>query len=551
MWIVFEKGIEISPLRHMTKEEKGQYVYDYLIERSTKSQGAVIDFLTREQIPFTSFYIVNAILTEKNDGLAGRLMSFPGVKTIEKNAEFRVLDDVSEDALDDHSRNLELPWGLSLIRADQVWQMGITGKDVVIGGHDTGVMWDHPALEENYRGWDGSRADHNYNWHDAIHAISPLHRDSIITDTTNPCGLDILQPCDDVGSSHGTHTLGTALGRDNQNDFTIGVAPEAKWIAVRNMERGYGSLATYLEGFQWFLAPTDLDGKNPDPSLAPDVINNSWACVELEGCNPDNFYLLRTAIRNLRSAGIVVVASAGNSGRQGCSTVSNPAAIYEESFTVGSVEISDSLSDFSSRGPVSIDSSFRIKPNVTAPGGRVLSSTKGGYAKLSGTSMAGPHVAGLVALLISAAPELRGQVDEIEDLIESTAVMKSEQDTCMHENQRNSFPNSLHGFGRIDALAAVERAIELSTAVEELSKIRPRIFPNPSSSGFEVAFADPVTDAFIILSAMDGKIMAHHKIPDGGQSLKIDNLALIPGIYAVQIWEDQRLVTMQNLVITK
>ena len=125
----------------------------------------------------------------------------------------------------------------------QVWAMGYKGQGVVIAGEDTGYQWEHPALKNTYRGWDGTTADHNYNWHDAIHEISPLHNDPMPDPSLNSCGLDVQYPCDD--GSHGTHTMGTMIGEEGPNQ--IGVAPGAKWMACRNMERGYGSPTTYIE----------------------------------------------------------------------------------------------------------------------------------------------------------------------------------------------------------------------------------------------------------------------------------------------------------------
>jgi lipoprotein-anchoring transpeptidase ErfK/SrfK len=167
---------------------------------------------------------------------------------------------------------------------------------------------------------------------------------------------------------------------------------------------------------------------------------------------------METALNNLRSAGCVIVVSAGNY-YAGCSTVRDPAAIFEGSFSVGSTTSIDEISNFSSRGPVAIDSSNRLKPNISAPGSGILSSLRnGGYGLLSGTSMAGPHVAGLVALLISANPELAGEVDKIEDIIEQTAQHLTSAQTCGSVPGTN-IPNNTFGYGRIDALAAVNIAL--------------------------------------------------------------------------------------------
>ena len=314
----------------------------------------------------------------------------------------------------------------------------------MVAGQDTGYQWDHPALIKHYRGWDGTNANHNYNWHDAIHGLN-FHNTG-----DNPCGYDLTAPCDDL--SHGTHTMGTMVGDDGAGN-QIGMAPGAKWIGCRNMERNWGTPATYAECFQWFLAPTDLNGQNPDPSKSPDVINNSWYCPPAEGCADP--LVLQSVVENLRAAGIVVVCSAGNSG-PGCSSIDAPGAIYDASFTVGATDSSDNIAGFSSRGPVTVDGSNRLKPDVSAPGVNIRSSVPGnGYAGgWSGTSMAGPHVVGVVALLISAHPELKGQVDGIERIIEHTAVPRTNFESC-GSVAGTGIPNNTYGWGRVDALAAL------------------------------------------------------------------------------------------------
>jgi uncharacterized repeat protein (TIGR01451 family) len=331
-----------------------------------------------------------------------------------------------------------IEWNILQVNADKVWASGYTGQGAVIGGQDTGYAWEHPALKDKYRGWDGAAADHNYHWHDAIHSSGGV------------CGPDSPEPCDD--GSHGTHTMGSMVGDDGGAN-QIGMAPGARWIGCRNMDQGVGTPATYAECYQWFIAPTDLNHQNPRPDLAPDVINNSWSCPTSEGCTDPN--ILLTVVENVRAAGILSVHSAGNGGYGGCSTVNAPAAIYDASFTVGATDSENNIAGFSSRGPVTIDGSNRLKPDISAPGAGVNSSVPGGgYSIKSGTSMAAPHVAGLVALLISAQPALRGQVDALDNLIEGTALPLTTTQTC-GDVPGTEIPNNTYGWGRIDAQKAV------------------------------------------------------------------------------------------------
>ena len=116
--------------------------------------------------------------------------------------------------------------------------------------------------------------------------------------------------------------------------------------------------------------------------------------------------------------------------------------MYDASFTVGATDSADNIASFSARGPITVDGSNRIKPDISAPGVNVRSCCPWQGVLLSqGTSMATPHVAGLVGLLISANPALRGQVDEIETLIEQTAVPRTTTQTCGGD-ARTIFPTT-------------------------------------------------------------------------------------------------------------
>jgi subtilisin family serine protease len=363
----------------------------------------------------------------------GALQSLAGrtdVRRVDANPRVRVALPRSEPISSRSTAAIE--WNILQVHADDVWSMGYLGDGVVIGGQDTGYQWDHPALISQYRGWDGVSASHDYHWHDAIHS------------SVGTCPGDSPSPCDD--HSHGTHTMGSMVGDDGGVN-QIGMAPHAEWIGCRNMDQGNGTPQSYSECFEWFVAPTDLDGQNPDPAMAPDVINNSWLCPESEGCSQDT---LLTVVDNTRAAGIVVVASAGNAGSS-CSTISTAPAHYAGAFSVGATSSTDTIASFSSRGPVTVDASGRMKPDVSAPGVGVRSSVPtDGYSNKTGTSMAGPHVAGLVALLLGARPDLKGRVDEIETMIESSSLALTTTEGCGGD-ATDVVPNNTYGHGRIDA----------------------------------------------------------------------------------------------------
>jgi subtilisin family serine protease len=207
------------------------------------------------------------------------------------------------------------------------------------------------------------------------------------------------------------------------------------------------------------LAPYPLGGDpftDGDPLLSAHVLNNSWGCPPIEGCDPG---ALLAGVRALRAAGIFVVVSAGNSGIAGCESVTDPLAIYGEVFSVGAINEFGQLADFSSLGPVTVDESGRIKPDIVAPGEDVFSAfPNNSYQTFSGTSMAGPHVAGVVALIWSANPALIGQIEQTEALlIETAQPYAGFLPACIDGSQ---VPNNGTGYGIVDAYSAVKMALE-------------------------------------------------------------------------------------------
>jgi subtilisin family serine protease len=446
--IVLAQQADVSAAKNLpTKAEKGVYVFNALRETAAQTQPNVQRELERLGLSYRAYYVVNMFAVENLDTAAAiQLAARPEVGFIEGNPDVKFAPPLpNQSAAPESADGVE--WGIRKIRADKMWELGFKGQTLVVANQDTGVQWDHPALKNKYRGYDKQtgKVNHSYNWWDAIHQT--------LSSGNNPCGLNLKTPCDD--NSHGTHTMGTLVGSTGANK--IGVAPSAKWISCRNMERGVGRPATYIECFEFFLAPWNRKGKNPDPAKAPDIVSNSWGCPPSEQCAPNS---IKTATENVRAAGIFVAVSAGNSGPN-CSTIEDPSAIYDASTTIGATNSSDALASFSSRGPVTVDSSNRRKPDLSAPGVNVRSSVlHNAYANFDGTSMAAPHVAGAVALLWQAKPALRGDVDATETLLFDnayTGVSVAGNQKC-GGTAAADIPNNLFGYGRLDIFKAYQNA---------------------------------------------------------------------------------------------
>ena len=410
------------------RTKRGNAVLKALTDTAAASQKAAKATVAKSKgAKATSYWLTNVLVVEADaktlDKVAKQLSKLKGVTSIRAPKIYPLVKPV-ETKVAILAAAGDPEWGVEKIRADQVWVDGILGQGIVVSSVDTGVDFMHPALVEQYRGnnHDGTFT-HDYNWWD-------------------PSSSCPGEPCDNV--AHGTHTMGTMVGGDGPGPFTpdTGVAPGAQWIAAKGCEDFGCTETALLSSGQFILAPTDLNGENPDPSKRPDIVNNSWG-----GGPGDTFYL--ETVQAWRAAGIIPVFASGNPGPF-CGEGGSPGD-YLESFSAGATDNNDLIADFSGRGPSTFG---KVNPDVSAPGVDVVSSVPGGgYEAFSGTSMAAPHVAGALALMLSAEPALRGDYDAATFALRSTAIDHLD-DSCGGDEDGD--PNNVYGDGRIDAKAAVD-----------------------------------------------------------------------------------------------
>ena len=406
------------------------WVYDALVTTADASQADLTAWLDARGLPYKRYYLVNGLKVSADALTRRQIERRADVDRTLYNPRLRPMPEPPPFEPGDAEPPAETPWGIEAIGAPRVWkELGVTGEGVVVGQSDSGADATHPVIAGNYRGRDTGPT---YNWYDPWTGSA--------------------EPTD--GNGHGTHTIGTAVGGQN-----IGVAPGATWFACTNLARNLGNPANYLDCMQFMLAPHPADGDplhDGRPDLAADVSTNSWGCpLTVEGC--DQFTLWQAA-NALRNAGIFFVAAAGNEG-PGCNSERTPPGNYGNVLAVGAIDPDGNLASFSSRGPVTGSPDGNTGPDVLAPGVQVTSAWPGGaFRTIEGTSMATPHVAGVVALMWSANPKLRGDIDATAKiLVETTQPYGGASSSC---GEPGDLPDAAAGYGIVDAYAAVQRALE-------------------------------------------------------------------------------------------
>ncbi|WP_073862102.1 S8 family serine peptidase [Streptomyces sp. CB01249] len=491
-WVQLDSQADTAAAKKAgTKAERGRAVLKSKTAYAKSSQKGLIELLKRAGASYESYWISNTVKVTGDKSLAAKIAARSDVASIEADDPVPLppaANGTNEAKVDG------IEWNIDRVNAPKVWdEFGVRGDGVVIGSIDTGVDYRHPALASAYRGMkaDGTY-DHSYDWFDATHT----------------CGT--AAPCDDQG--HGTHTMGTMVGDDGAGN-AIGVAPGARWIAAKACTTVDCTRGALLDAGQWMLAPTDADGENPRPDLAPDIINNSWGSFSL-----DTWY--QAMVQSWRDAGIFPAFSNGNNGPY-CDTAGSPGA-YTNTYSSGAFDSTGKIASFSSRGP-GVDGT--VKPNISAPGVNIRSAAPGGgYAAKSGTSMASPHTAATVALLWSAAPALRGDVAATEAVLNGSAT-DVDDTTC---GGTADF-NNVYGEGRLDAYKAVEAAPH-----EHVGAL----------TGTVTAGGDPVADAEVALTGPARATLTTRK--DGTYAFP----RLVSGDYTVAVTKFGYVTDTATLTVT-
>ena len=379
--VTLKAKADLESIQEQNKSKRRTKILKALKNNANASQKALNAWLqTNDVAGWKLLWMINAIATELSAGKIHQLATREDVDSITLDAKVKVQAEATGTPTTSE-------WNLQAINANAMWDLGLTGQGIVVASMDTGVDSLHPDLAIKWRGG-------NNSWFDP-HGVYTAPHDS---------------------NGNGTQTTGLIVGGDTSGS-TIGVAPDAKWIAVKVFDDSDNTtLSVIHQGFQWLLDPDN----NPSTDDAPDIVSNAWNLQSsLNSCDSE----FQQDINILKQSDIAVLFSAGNAGPN-ISTSLSPAN-NDGAIATGAVDETLTVGFFSSRGPSAC--SGGIYPQVAAPGMNVKTTDltfggviPGSYAFKSGTSFAVPHLAGAMALLKSSNNALT--VTEIESAIQQSTV---------------------------------------------------------------------------------------------------------------------------------
>lgn len=443
--------------QYLSKEQQRKVVENDLKQLSRNGQAEILKDLDQGQKAelvgdIQSFWIVNAISCSATKDMVYSLANRSDVKYVMKDLEIHAIDDEDAEPIQNRTSN---HWNIEMVNADDVWALGYTGTGVIVAVIDSGVNYNHYDIVNNM--WDGGDDYPNHGW------------DFVNNDN---------DPMDDHG--HGTHCAGTVASTASSST-QYGIAKDAKIMALKVLsETGSGS-----KSFSWAAIQFAI-------SHGADILSMSLGTDGKGG-----FWVEREIMEHVLQCGVVASVAAGNVGNKYTDGVltypvpnnvgapgncpppwHNPDQTLEGGrsavICVGATTSADEHSSFSSFGPVtwnegnnigfyddypweegSMTNIGLIRPDISAPGSQITSldySNNSGYTTKSGTSMATPCAAGVMALMLSVNPELTPT--EVDSIIETTATPLGGQTS----------KSNITGAGRIDVLAAVNYMLSACNA---------------------------------------------------------------------------------------
>jgi subtilisin family serine protease/flagellar hook assembly protein FlgD len=501
--------------------QRHREVITALRQSASRSQPALLQALEQRRqsgavLGYSPYWILNAVSVTATIDAIRELAQRSDVDVIEADLQVQLIEPAGDERSIPGMRSIGITPGLVAIEAPRVWdELRVRGTGALVASMDTGVMGTHPALADR---WRGNFAAPEHCWRDAAGFGDPAPEDH---------------------NSHGTHVMGTICGLAPGD--TIGVAPSALWIADNTLNQAGGAEFDndVASGLQWFADPDRNPATTDD---VPDVVEHSWGVHEGISNYIDCDSRWWTAIDNCEAAGVVNVWAAGNDG-PAAATIESPAdrAVSPlSSFSVGSTQTTPpyTVSGFSSRGPSGCGGPNATKPEVAAPGENIYSAdTEGAYRVRSGTSMAGPHVAGTVALMRSANPDL--SVDEIKQILLDTTVdlgPAGDDDSYGHGliNAYQAVLAAIQGFGWIEGTVTdVVSGLPIPNALVDLVN-DPRVTTADEDGFFRIALPPGSWSlefsAFGYVTSSRGFEVIADQSTDGDIALSLAPTAVVSGV---------------------
>lgn len=504
---------DLTPAYEMDWVERGRWVHKQLTAAVESTQYEARKRMIRQGAEIQQLRLGNMMIVQQADFQTfDAIRNTPNVKRIYEKPEFQLFDEEQQD----QTLGGGATANLDQIKATDVWnQLGFTGENIVVGLNDSSPRYTHELLVNNYRGNTGGGSfDHNYNWFDPN------------SGTSEP-----------FAEFHGTLVVSIMAGNSGTNQ--TGVAPDADWIACGGCAGG--SCAGVYQCLDWMVAPTDLNGANPNPDERPHVVNNSWG-----NCSTTYDSSLEPIWDSMYGAGVIPFFSNGNSSNCGYSsppgldTVGNPARAGRVMGIGSTTQTGGNYATHSNWGPTDNDNpgltggSFDhfgypdLKPNVSAPGQGIPgagSSSDTATTSSTGTSFASPHASGAAALMMSAAPCLIGDHQAIGTILMETANWveyagggAGDPDVEPGVNH----PNYAAGWGEIDMLAATQMAIEQCGPRGTLNGTVTDLDTGNPIEGVTVSTVDPESNVIETTTDAAGFYSMSLPATEAGQSYDID-----------------------------